>query len=69
MLKQALTERLQAWSQQDPSPAFERLFAPLPDGTVRNRPEGFDGSEMPGVFVPQGVTLDDGAAPPHPGRV
>ncbi|HEX8706120.1 MAG TPA: ATP-binding protein [Myxococcaceae bacterium] len=58
VLKKAMVERLQAWSQQDPQPAFDRLFSLLPDGTVRNRPEGFDGTRMPGVFVPPGVTLE-----------
>jgi two-component system NtrC family sensor kinase len=58
VLKQALAERLQAWSQQDPQPAFDRLFAPLPDGTIRNKRESFDGKKMPGVFVPRGIPLD-----------
>ncbi|KFE70409.1 sensor histidine kinase [Hyalangium minutum] len=58
VLKQALAERLEAWSQQDPTAAFERLFSALPDGTIRNNPQGFDGRKMPGVFVPKGVPLD-----------
>jgi two-component system NtrC family sensor kinase len=58
ILKRALEERLQAWRQQDPSAHFERLFVQLPDGTIRNRPEGFDGRRMPGVFVPKGVVAD-----------
>ena len=56
VLKKALEERLQAWRQQEPGPRFDSLFAQLPDGTIRNRPEGFDGTRMPGVFVPKGVT-------------
>jgi two-component system NtrC family sensor kinase len=58
VLKQAMAERLQAWSQQDPQPTFDRLFSLLPDGSIRNKPEGFDGTRMPGVFVPKGVALD-----------
>ena len=59
LLKQALGERFQAWKGQDPGPAFARLTSLLPDGTVRNRPEGFDGTRMPCVFVPRGLPLDD----------
>ena len=58
ILKQALEERIQAWRQQDPSSRFDQLFVQLPDGTIRNRPEGFDGKRMPGVFVPKGVVAD-----------
>ncbi|HSP80586.1 MAG TPA: HAMP domain-containing protein, partial [Myxococcaceae bacterium] len=57
-LKTALEERLRAWSQQDPTPLFDSLFSKLPDGTIRNDPQGFDGRKMPGVFVPPGVTDD-----------
>ncbi|HEY0094494.1 MAG TPA: histidine kinase, partial [Archangium sp.] len=58
VLKKALAERLQAWSEKDPDPLFDSLFARLPDGTIRNNPQGFDGTTMPGVFVPRGVTVD-----------
>ncbi|WP_239469888.1 ATP-binding protein [Archangium violaceum] len=58
IIKKALTERLRAWSQQDPAPLFDSLFARLPDGTIRNDPRIFDGTKMPGVFVPRGVTAD-----------
>jgi two-component system, NtrC family, sensor kinase len=58
VLKKALEERIRALSPEDVSARFERLFVPLPDGTVRNRAEGFDGTRMPGLFVPRGVSLD-----------
>ncbi|HZI05412.1 MAG TPA: histidine kinase, partial [Archangium sp.] len=58
VLNKALAERIQAWSQLDPNPRFDSLFAPLPDGTVRSRTEGFDGTKMVGVFIPPGVKLD-----------
>jgi signal transduction histidine kinase len=58
LLKKALEERIQAWSQQDPNPRFDSLFTPLPDGTVRSRTEGFDGTRMVGVFIPPGVKLE-----------
>jgi signal transduction histidine kinase len=58
VLKTALEERLQALSQEDPGPRFDSLFVSLPDGTVRNRPERFDGKRMPGVFIPRGVVAD-----------
>jgi signal transduction histidine kinase len=59
VLKRALAERLQAWRQQDPRARFDSLFVHLPDGTVRSRHEGFDGTRTPGLFVPRGVAVDD----------
>jgi C4-dicarboxylate-specific signal transduction histidine kinase len=59
ILKKALEERLQAERQQDPTPRFNSLFAQRPDGTIHNRPQGFDGTKVPGVFIPRGVTVDD----------
>jgi C4-dicarboxylate-specific signal transduction histidine kinase len=60
LLRKAMEERLRAWSQEDPNPRFDSLFAQMPDGTVRNRPEGFDGRRDVGAFIPKGVPLDDG---------
>jgi signal transduction histidine kinase len=60
LLQKALDERIQATSQQDPNPRFDSLFTQLPDGTVRSRTEGFDGTHMVGLFVPKGVSLDTG---------
>jgi C4-dicarboxylate-specific signal transduction histidine kinase len=57
-LKTALQERLQAVSQEEAGARFDRLFVHLPDGTVRNRLEGFDGRRMVGLFIPRGVPLD-----------
>jgi signal transduction histidine kinase len=59
VLKQALEEKIRAYQQQDVSARFDSLFVRLPDGTVRNRAEGFDGTRMAGLFVPRGVALDD----------
>ncbi|HEX8538557.1 MAG TPA: histidine kinase, partial [Cystobacter sp.] len=59
-LKQALEERIRSLAQEDVDARFERLFVRLPDGTVRNRPEGFDGTRHTGLFVPRGVDLDAG---------
>ncbi|WP_343211086.1 hypothetical protein [Archangium violaceum] len=53
LLKKALEERIQAWSQQDPNPRFESLFTWQPDGSVRSRAEGFDATKMVGVFIPR----------------
>ncbi|QRO02773.1 HAMP domain-containing protein [Archangium violaceum] len=58
VLKQALEERIRALSPEEVSTRFELLFAHLPDGTVRSRPESFDGTKMVCVFVPRGVTVD-----------
>jgi signal transduction histidine kinase len=54
----ALEERIRALAREDVSSRFDSLFVRLPDGTVRSRPEGFDGTRMVGVFVPPNVTLD-----------
>jgi two-component system NtrC family sensor kinase len=58
-LQQALAERIQAWRQQDPGPRFSTLFVQRPDGSIRNQPQGFDGTKMPGVYIPRGVRVDD----------
>jgi C4-dicarboxylate-specific signal transduction histidine kinase len=58
LLKSALEERIRTWSQQDPEARFNSLFARFRDGSIRNRPHGFDGMRMPGVFVNRGVTPD-----------
>ncbi len=58
-LKQALQERIQALSPEEVRTRFDSLFVHLPDGTVRNRPEGFDGTKMAGLFVPRGVSVDE----------
>ena len=57
-VRKALEERLQSLSPEDVDARFGRLFVQLPDGTIRSRLEGFDGTKMPGVFVPRGVTVD-----------
>ncbi|QRK14150.1 HAMP domain-containing protein [Archangium violaceum] len=59
VILKALAERLNARAPEDVSARFERLFVSLPDGTVRNRAESFDGTREPGVLVPQGVRLDE----------
>ncbi|HYO67338.1 MAG TPA: hypothetical protein VEU33_14780 [Archangium sp.] len=57
-LQKVLLERIQSSSQQEADSRFERLTAPLPDGTIRNRPESFDGTRMPGIVVLRGVSVD-----------
>jgi signal transduction histidine kinase len=59
VLKMALEERLQRAHPDDAGARFDSLFARMPDGSIRTRPEGFDGTRLPCVFVPRGVTLDD----------
>ncbi|HEX8437665.1 HAMP domain-containing protein, partial [Archangium sp.] len=54
----AVVERIQALQREDVSGRFDSLFVRTPNGTVRNRPEGFDGTKMVGVFVPPHVNLD-----------
>ncbi|HZH74953.1 MAG TPA: histidine kinase, partial [Archangium sp.] len=59
VLKKALAERIRALSPEEVNARFDQLFAHLPDGTIRNRPQGFDGTRMASVLVPQGVVVDD----------
>ncbi|MFY0571589.1 ATP-binding protein [Archangium lansingense] len=60
VLLKALAERFHALQEEDVSARFDTLFVRLPDGSIRNRPEVFDGTRMPGVIVPKGVQLDAG---------
>ncbi|HEX8438392.1 ATP-binding protein [Archangium sp.] len=58
VLKKALEERIHALQREDVNARFDSLFTRLPDGTVRNHPEHFDGTRMVGVFIPPNVNLD-----------
>ncbi|OJH42646.1 ATP-binding protein [Cystobacter ferrugineus] len=55
----ALEESIRALPQEEVNARFERLFVRLPDGSIRNRPEGFDGTRQVGLFVPRGIPVDD----------
>ncbi|WNG33986.1 HAMP domain-containing protein [Archangium violaceum] len=58
LLKKAFEERLQAGSQEDPTARFNSMFELRPDGTIRSRPQGFDGTRVPGVWIAPGVKVD-----------
>ncbi|MBN1207332.1 MAG: HAMP domain-containing protein [Myxococcaceae bacterium] len=58
LLKQALERKLLAYAGQELDARFDSLFVKGPDGTIRNRPESFDGTQLPGVLIPRGVSLD-----------
>ncbi len=58
VLKEALEERIRALSEEEINSRFDKLFARLPDGTIRRHREGFDGTRMVGLFVPRGVKVD-----------
>ncbi|WNG17972.1 ATP-binding protein [Cystobacter fuscus] len=58
LLKKTLEEQLQALPPEEVDARFDRLFVHEPDGTLRNRAEGFDGTREPCVFVPRGVKAD-----------
>ena len=60
VLKKALEERIRSLRQEELGPRFDSLFVQLPDGTVRSRSEGYDGTRMTCLFMPRGVTLNDG---------
>ncbi len=38
---------------------FDKLLRRLPDGTVRNKRESYDGTKMAGVFIPANVKISD----------
>ncbi len=58
ILKKALEQRIRSFGQEDPSARFDSVLTRRPDGTLRNRPESFDGTKMSGVFVAKGVNVD-----------
>jgi signal transduction histidine kinase len=58
ILKQALEERIRSLTPEEVGSRFDSLFVHLPDGTVRNRPESFDGTRMASAFIPRGVRVD-----------
>ena len=58
VLKTALEEKIRAYQHEDVRARFDSLFALMPDGAIRNRPEVFDGTRMPCLFVPRGVPVD-----------
>jgi signal transduction histidine kinase len=60
VLLKALEERLLALTPEEVDARFDGLFVRLADGSVRNRPERFDGTRMPGLVVPQHVSPDAG---------
>ncbi|KFA92308.1 ATP-binding protein [Archangium violaceum] len=60
LIKKAFEERLQATSQEDPTARFHGMFERRADGTIRTRPQGFDGTRVPGVWITPGVKVDTG---------
>jgi signal transduction histidine kinase len=58
LLVKALQEKLRVLPPEEVEARFDRLFERMPDGSVRSRLEGFDGTRMAGVYVPRSVSLD-----------
>ncbi|MFN8544207.1 MAG: ATP-binding protein [Candidatus Binatia bacterium] len=58
VLVRALEERIRGYRGIDPRGRFDALYARWPDGTVRNRWEGWDGTRMAGVFVGRDTPVD-----------
>ncbi|XXF81509.1 ATP-binding protein [Myxococcaceae bacterium GXIMD 01537] len=58
LLKRAFEERLRTLGEEELGARFDGVFVFAPDGTIRRNPQGFDGTRMPGVYVPKGVTAD-----------
>jgi two-component system, NtrC family, sensor kinase len=59
-LKKALEERIRALEREDVNARFDRLFARLPDGTIRSRPELVDGTREVQGFIAPNVVIDAG---------
>jgi len=60
LLARDMEARVRAAPAPDEDARFDRLFTRLPDGTVRTRPAGSEGTPWVGAFIPPGVALDAG---------
>jgi HAMP domain-containing protein len=58
LLKTELLRQLGQPAEQDRSDEFARLFVEHPDGVTRNRPETFDVTRQPSVYIGRDVALD-----------
>lgn len=58
LLDQELRRRLDESKNRDPQAEFDRLFVRSPDAAIRNRPEGFDRSRQPGVYIGKNLKLN-----------
>lgn len=58
VLKREVLARLEALGDTDPRQAFERRHERLPDGTIRTRREGFDGTKQAFTFIGRSVEVD-----------
>jgi PAS domain S-box-containing protein len=50
-MRQELIRRIEALGDSDPREEFERLFTRSADGVIRNRPETFDVTTQPSLFI------------------
>lgn len=58
VLKGELLKRLEQAEDADPKARFDQVLTRFPDGVVRNRLEGFDGTQQPFVYVGKQVHVD-----------
>lgn len=58
VLDQELRRRLDEFGDRDPQAEFDRLLMRSTDGAIRNRPEGFDRSRKPGVYIGKNLKLN-----------
>ncbi len=59
ILKAAVQKKLTEKPTPEDLKRFEHLFRQLPDGTIRNKKELYDGTNSVGVFIPPGVKITD----------
>jgi hypothetical protein len=58
VLEQEIRRRLDEFGDRDPQAEFDRLFVRSKDGAIRNRPESFDRSRQPGVYIGKNLKLN-----------
>ncbi|MEM1229077.1 MAG: ATP-binding protein [Pseudomonadota bacterium] len=58
ILKTQVLDALTAYGDADPVAEFNARFERHADGVTRNRTEGFDGAQQPGVFVDDDLVID-----------
>ncbi|MBW4521580.1 MAG: response regulator [Scytolyngbya sp. HA4215-MV1] len=58
IFKQAILDRFKTVGNFDAQAEFDRRVVRFPDGTMRNRLEGFDYRKTPGVFLGKNVTIN-----------
>ena len=57
-LKEEVFTRLATYGNQDPKERFDKIFTRFPDGVIRNRLEGFDGTKEAFAYIGTQANID-----------